>query len=523
MRSPHPPGIQIDGANQTESLTSSSSASIASASYAASNGSSVSHSDPGLSSASQYGSKKARLLYQPDTPKSGRRRRDCLQAVLESRLSSPSTVISLLLNVVLIAVILSYTLRSEAPECMRDSRAALAFPGGVESAAQQLEQPDATPAVVAPLASVSEPQPAVSDANAVAEAQAASPPSQPSDSPPFSPDASDSPIPASHSVAWSYCLQPDALLRTLASGDGNLTLPANFPSLSCPATPAVEQSWQTGWYGVQVVVNGVTERHFPAPQHCIHLPPSDYRFPAKYLPLPATEGGYLHWPNLRVADYSDLIVFNRATPKNLYHFNAPQYDLDGLEELSLAARYIPLQAKVRNFLDIGAGGGSLGLLLKRKYDIQAMSVIFPDWPYCEYITERGGLCVLVDAMEAMPFAHRSFDAVHVSWVYHGQQPDELMAMFTEIDRIIRPGGYLWQRGGWSMRQVTAQKALMQSLGYTLLYENLQLKPADITRRISFGENLPFEAEWQCIYVKPIRAVRRADCTAAPELLPQPTK
>jgi tRNA1(Val) A37 N6-methylase TrmN6 len=49
--------------------------------------------------------------------------------------------------------------------------------------------------------------------------------------------------------------------------------------------------------------------------------------------------------------------------------------------MKLGAKYIPFGPKVRLMLDIGAGGGSLGLLLKRKYDVQVLSTIFPDWPY----------------------------------------------------------------------------------------------------------------------------------------------
>lgn len=30
--------------------------------------------------------------------------------------------------------------------------------------------------------------------------------------------------------------------------------------------------------------------------------------------------------------------------------------------------------------------------------------------------------------------------------YHGQQPEELILQFNELNRIIRPGGYLWMRG-----------------------------------------------------------------------------
>jgi hypothetical protein len=178
-----------------------------------------------------------------------------------------------------------------------------------------------------------------------------------------------------------------------------------------------------------------------------------------------------------------------SVPKNLYHFDAPVYDQDGLAEMALAAKYIPLKQKVRNMFDIGSGGGSLGVLLKAKYDIQTISSAFADWPYCEYITERGNLCLLIDVMEAMPFAKFSFDMVHISyvssptahvdsewlssgrgselphtlicvsiialdhlvcrWVYHGQTPTELWNFVHEVDRILRPGGYIYMRGGQS--------------------------------------------------------------------------
>ncbi len=65
------------------------------------------------------------------------------------------------------------------------------------------------------------------------------------------------------------------------------------------------------------------------------------------------------------------------------------------------------------------GGASLGLLLKRLYDVQTVSTVFADWPYCEYITERGGLCMLLDAMIAFPFAKFSYDVVHSSWIFYG--------------------------------------------------------------------------------------------------------
>ncbi len=70
-------------------------------------------------------------------------------------------------------------------------------------------------------------------------------------------------------------------------------------------------------------------------------------------------------------------------------------------------------------LDVGTGAASLGLLLKRLYGVQTVSTVFAYWPYCEYITERGGLCMLLDAMIAFPFAKFSYDVAHSSWIFHG--------------------------------------------------------------------------------------------------------
>jgi SAM-dependent methyltransferase len=194
-------------------------------------------------------------------------------------------------------------------------------------------------------------------------------------------------------------------------------------------------------------------------------------------------------------------------------FNAPEYDMDGFHELEYSSQYIPWNTKIRNMLDIGAGGGSLGILLKRKYDIQTIASAFPDWPYCEYITERGELCVYIDVMEAMPFASNSFDVLHTSWVYHGQQPNELLEMYLELNRILRPGGYLWMRGGWSNVQVDALRHLFKQLGYTLLNEHVSMKPEVLSKRVSFGDNLPYHLDWTAIFVKPIKAIRNKDCKA----------
>ena len=95
-----------------------------------------------------------------------------------------------------------------------------------------------------------------------------------------------------------------------------------------------------------------------------------------------------------------------------------------------------------SMLDVGSGGASLGMLAKRRYDVQVVSTVFADWPYCEYITERGQVCMYVDAMEAMPFAKFSYDVVHSSWVFHALFSHQLRAAYLEQNRILRPGGYM---------------------------------------------------------------------------------
>ena len=156
-----------------------------------------------------------------------------------------------------------------------------------------------------------------------------------------------------HSPTWQYC-------------DFTTPSPSSpLPHSLCDRHPQVEQSWQISWYGGQVAVGGGTIREHPQRVKCSYLPPYNYQWPPKSTELPASKHA-VNWANLGLSTFDDLIMFNRATPKNHYHFDAPKYDLDGLDEVSIAAQHIPFGIKVRNLLDIGAGGGSLGLVFKEE-------------------------------------------------------------------------------------------------------------------------------------------------------------
>jgi len=141
------------------------------------------------------------------------------------------------------------------------------------------------------------------------------------------------------------------------------------------------------------------------------------------------------------------------------------------------------------------------------YNVTTVATAFADWPYCEYLSERGQLCLLLDSMEPMPFARGSFDLVHSSWLYHGQRPTELADFVYEADRVLRPGGYLYLRGGWSHAQIAKQRSILSALGYAVLHEQVGAKPSDVTARVQFGPGLPYEADWTVILVKPMRAVK----------------
>jgi len=322
-------------------------------------------------------------------------------------------------------------------------------------------------------------------------------------------------VATSHRLQWQACKA--ALVPPPGAEDPSASLVGTPPQQFCPETSMNEQYFQLQWFGRHVAHGFQGERRFvPKFLNCVHLPPTGYKWPEKYPALPYNGGregpGAVHWPNLRVNSRPDLVEFNKATPKNLFHFDAHEYDQDGLAEMALAAKYIPLKEKVRLALDLGAGGGSFGLLLKRKYDITTVATAFADWPYCEYMTERGELCMLVDVMESMPFAQRSFDLVHVSWVHHGQAPHELWDFSHETDRVLRPGGYLYLRGGWSNSQIIAQRSMYAALGYTVLYERVEPKPFEVTKKVSFGPDLPYEADWTAILLKPIKATPADEAT-----------
>jgi hypothetical protein len=296
---------------------------------------------------------------------------------------------------------------------------------------------------------------------------------------------------------WDICKPQKIIKQPSPIQNSSASKPIYEPVQHCQFSPRIEQSHQLQFFSEGEVSR--SSDFFT----CAVLPPKTYQWPSKQIKYSASPGeSAIFWPNLGLKASNDVVVFNQAYPKNAYHFDAPFYDLQQEGSVNLAAQYIPFGQKIRTMLEIGAGGGSLSVSLNKRYDVTVINTIRPEFPYCEYITERGGLCILLDSNRPMPFAKFSFDVIHHSWVYHGEAPAQWRTILLEQNRMLRPGGYLWIQDVSSNAVLeTIKYLLVEKLDYTVLYRRENSLP--LPARAHFGSQ-PVEAEWGFIFVKPNR-------------------
>jgi hypothetical protein len=224
---------------------------------------------------------------------------------------------------------------------------------------------------------------------------------------------------------------------------------------------------------------------------CAIPPPVDFVFPPK-AQLPP-----VHFPNLYTPSFDALLSYNGAQSKNHYHLNSEVYDAIQRDIIAFGEKYIPLQSKVRLVLDLGSAGGSFGLMMNAMYNTQSLSVAYPDWPYCEYITERGGLCMNLDAKRPLPFAKHSFDLIHAAWLYHSFSPEPLQSLMLDVNRMpyAAPGRLLVHR----RRHVAgAVRSTFSAFGYQPLF--LAEKP--LRSDVFISRNNKLEIHFFLIYLKP---------------------
>ena len=296
---------------------------------------------------------------------------------------------------------------------------------------------------------------------------------------------------------WDICRVLNTSLIELSSMNVTYNVPFYRKIKFCPDNPRFEQNFQFLFF------DRPSRPSSPQFSTCTPLPPKNYKWPMKYTKLPAQPGNSsVFWPNMGLKSIADIAAFNPGYPHNLYHFDASTYDLQQEGLVDLAARYIPFGSKIRTMLEIGAGGGSISFILNRRYDVIVFNTASPEFPYCEYITERGGLCALLDGRKVLPFVKYSFDVIHHSLTFHSSTPVQYRTILLDQDRVLRPGGYLWIFDGFSYAQLrTIKYLLIDQLGYTILYER-ELKRTSKTEN-KFGI-IPHQVNWHAILIKPSR-------------------
>jgi ubiquinone/menaquinone biosynthesis C-methylase UbiE len=104
--------------------------------------------------------------------------------------------------------------------------------------------------------------------------------------------------------------------------------------------------------------------------------------------------------------------------------------------LPLLVRALPESGLVA---DLGAGSGALSVLATTS----ARSCVAVDVePHVVAVCRRKGIPALVASVEALPFVNAGLDAVAGAFVV--PHVHDLMATFTEVERVLRPGGAVVQ-------------------------------------------------------------------------------
>ncbi|CAH8309656.1 unnamed protein product [Eruca vesicaria subsp. sativa] len=118
---------------------------------------------------------------------------------------------------------------------------------------------------------------------------------------------------------------------------------------------------------------------------------------------------------------------------------------------------------LRNVLDMNAQFGGLNsALLEAKKTVWVMNVVPTAGPnHLPMILDRGFVGVLHDWCEAFPSYPRTYDLVHADNLLSLQRRCSLLKIFTEIDRLLRPEGWVIIRD--TAQLVEAARALTTQL------------------------------------------------------------
>ncbi|KAE8689620.1 hypothetical protein F3Y22_tig00110933pilonHSYRG00190 [Hibiscus syriacus] len=107
-------------------------------------------------------------------------------------------------------------------------------------------------------------------------------------------------------------------------------------------------------------------------------------------------------------------------------------------------------ARIRNAMDMNAGyGGFAAALIEQP--LWVMNVVPIDAPdTLSVIFERGLIGVYHDWCESFNTYPRKYDLLHSSFLFKNLKDRcNIIDVAVEIDRILRPGGYIWSKIIWT--------------------------------------------------------------------------
>lgn len=233
------------------------------------------------------------------------------------------------------------------------------------------------------------------------------------------------------------------------------------------------------------------ERHCPEPDEqirCLIPPPVGYKYPLPW-PKSRDEAWYVNVPykHLTVEKaVQNWIRYDESTEKFIFPGGGTMFAKGADAYISDLAKLIPLDdGSIRTALDTGCGVASFGgYLLSR--DVVTLSFAPRDTheAQVQFALERGiPAFIAVLATMRLPFPGRAFDLAHCSRCLIPWAKDDGKYL-TEIDRVLRPGGYWVLSGppisykdyykGWkrSLEDLKAEQDAIEALAESMCWEKV---------------------------------------------------
>ncbi|KAI4354987.1 hypothetical protein L6164_003806 [Bauhinia variegata] len=249
-------------------------------------------------------------------------------------------------------------------------------------------------------------------------------------------------------------------------------------------------------------MNYYRERHCPRPEDtplCLIPPPEGYRIPVQW-PESLHKIWYSNMPYNKIADRKGHQGWMKIEgPHFIFPGGGTMFPDGAVQYIEKLGQYIPISGGVlRTALDMGCGVASFGGYLLAK-DILTMSFAPRDShkAQIQFALERGiPAFVAMLGTRRLPFPAYGFDLVHCSrclipfTAYNA-------TYFIEVDRLLRPGGYLVISGPpvqWPKQD--KEWSDLQAVARALCYELIAVDGSTVIWKKPVGDScLPNQNEF----------------------------